>query len=441
MRDNTTKTIFWAFLTPDYKAMIEQLEDMARQGWMLEKINSFRAKFRAIPPQNITYYVDVFPGSGVLDADDNPRLMEYRKLCEESGWHYVTSRGHLQFFCSSPDVPAVPIQTDLEIESNCIKSTVLRSEYLGMLLFFIYMLYHVFRITRFDYRDLLTFTGIASDYVYPFIVIPMGVWFVYIIIWHIKLVRCVKNGQPMPTPSLKSAKLRAGIIYLILAVFVIIMFLAILGDAVTGAPYVLFALIPLPVGLMVGLGLKKFFKTSNNSKKNKVVVLISGLIAAAVLASFLTLGLLSGFLGRDYDEIEAIPADYLVLTLEDFPGYKEADIKMNSLDRHMSPIVPEQFDYWEIGENHQSISSEYYRAVTPYFARKIFVGKLEEETRYGKMIDAPASDWDADEAFYFRDKQQILLIKGTVVIYVDGDFDLSDPEMRNVVISKLLVKQ
>lgn len=89
---NKTRRALWGFFSLDYKAMEDYLEEMAKKGWMLEKIGRFTAKFRAIEPQKLKFYVDVFKKGGILTSENNEEIVEYRKLCQESGWTFITSQ-------------------------------------------------------------------------------------------------------------------------------------------------------------------------------------------------------------------------------------------------------------------------------------------------------------------------------------------------------------
>ena len=82
---NKTKRVFWGFFPLDYKAMETYLEEMAGKGWMLEKVGRMTARFRAIEPQKLKFYVDVFKEEGPLTPERTKEAEEYRRLCRESG--------------------------------------------------------------------------------------------------------------------------------------------------------------------------------------------------------------------------------------------------------------------------------------------------------------------------------------------------------------------
>ena len=77
--------------------MADYLREMAARGWLLERAGEFVAKFRASEPQDLQFTVDVFPYEGRLVSKNNPQAQEYRQMCAESGWQFLTSRDYCSF--------------------------------------------------------------------------------------------------------------------------------------------------------------------------------------------------------------------------------------------------------------------------------------------------------------------------------------------------------
>lgn len=103
MKKNKIKRAFWGFFSLDYKAVEIYLEEMAEKGWMLEEVGRITAKFKAIEPKKLKFYVDVFEGGGPLTPEITIEAVEYRNLCQESGWNFITSQDYLQFFYAEED--------------------------------------------------------------------------------------------------------------------------------------------------------------------------------------------------------------------------------------------------------------------------------------------------------------------------------------------------
>jgi len=191
------------------------------------------------------------------------------------------------------------------------------------------------------------------------------------------------------------------------------------------------------IGIAVSLVLRKYFKASQDDRKTKVTIFAIALVATVVITPIITMETLSGVLDSD-KRVENVPKGYSVLKLEDFPGYEQANIEIQRFDKNRSPIVPKHFEYWEFDENKLSMASEYYRAINPYFAKKIFDGKLEKETRHREAVPGSKTEWGADDVYYIGDSNTLIILKNNVVVFVEGDFDLSNAQIKNIVINKLL---
>lgn len=77
---NKSKWVFWGFFSLDYQVMKTYLEEMAEKGWMFEKVGRHLAKFRAIEPQKLNFYVDVFKEGEPLTPENTQESEAYRNL-------------------------------------------------------------------------------------------------------------------------------------------------------------------------------------------------------------------------------------------------------------------------------------------------------------------------------------------------------------------------
>ena len=159
-----SKTVFWGFFSLDYKAMETYLEDMARKGWMLEKVGRITAKFKAIEPRNLKFYVDVFKEGGPLTPENTREAQEYRNLCQDSGWNYITSQDYLQFFYAEADSDPVPIQTDPALEQKIVQSTLWKHELLSIIATLLVIVFLMAKFYPLKYTSLLYFTGVTVTF-------------------------------------------------------------------------------------------------------------------------------------------------------------------------------------------------------------------------------------------------------------------------------------
>ena len=108
----------------DYESIERHLEEMAAQGWLLEKIDPFWEYVQAEPQKRkyaVTYVTDY--SYGVLTESQQ----ELDLLCEQAGWQRVTSWDSVQIYSSTAANP-VPIETDEWARMETIKKAILSNQ-------------------------------------------------------------------------------------------------------------------------------------------------------------------------------------------------------------------------------------------------------------------------------------------------------------------------
>lgn len=120
-----TKRELFLFSVTDYSSLKEHFEKMARQGWMIEKIETFTVKYRRIEPQDLIFSVDVYPELKLYQYIDKEDLKSYVNLCQETGWKFVTSYNNIQVFYSNKEDNLISIQTDEGMKVKVIEKSIL----------------------------------------------------------------------------------------------------------------------------------------------------------------------------------------------------------------------------------------------------------------------------------------------------------------------------
>ncbi len=449
---NKTKRVLWGFFSLDYKAMEEYLEKMAEKGWMLVKIGKYIAKFRAIEPQKLKFYVDVFKKGGTLTPDNNEEIVEYRKLCQESGWTYITSQEYLQFFYADRENDPVPIQTDKEIEQRIVENTLLKRELSGFLIILITCIFVLIMSLPIKYTHLLSFVGVSATFLFPILFIITTISAVYSIIWMVTARRKIKNGLSVTKPTLKSARRRIiifnGSTWIILLTFVF----AFIADAKFKSHIILLSVLGSIIGSLIGSAFRYLVKKNKMKKDNivfnLVITLIISVIFISIVGSFITES------SEDIYKINSIPDNYPIISLEEITK----DLVRGGVNREfipgMSPIVPKHFTYREYENrytNTNSLYTKYYEAMNPYFADIIFNGIIEEFKKGMKwrgmtigrrnMItdDEMKNLWGMDNMALTEEGDIIILQKGNIVLqfgYVSGNMDFNDKYIRELIISR-----
>ena len=99
----------------------EYLEQMAEEGWMLEKISGYyKFIFRRCEPKKLRFAVELFVGGNPFDTYVTQSNEEYIEYCEKAGWHFICTTGGMDvFYTEDEDVP--PIESDPVLKLETIK--------------------------------------------------------------------------------------------------------------------------------------------------------------------------------------------------------------------------------------------------------------------------------------------------------------------------------
>lgn len=452
-----TKWVFWGFLSLDYQAMADYLREMAARGWLLERAGEFVAKFRASEPQDLQFTVDVFPYEGRLVSKNNPQAQEYRQMCAESGWQFLTSRDYLQFFSAPGRENPTPLQTDAFLEDKNVRSKLWRPE----LISFVFVSLVLVGYPRlFNYRVLLYFTTVAIAFLFPLFACSQFARGVYVIFWWLKAKRYIARGETLPKPTLQSARWRAFLFNGPPFLFFISMCLAIVIDL-----YLMPATINLE-GLLPYVFLYSSFGLLHYFIKRKSRSVDTGIIAVFV-GGFIIWAASIGFAYAVYSldltarlENKHLPQDYPRLTYTELASQPTILID-SKFQPGLSPVVSRYYHYEEthrIPKPHQHViispgarreitfSIDYYDAVHPYLAQLIVQGISKHILKFkfpelGISVTPAAPEqlklWQADEVYFTKLFQPGLLMRRyNRVIHLQGNIDFTAEQTRKAIIEK-----
>jgi uncharacterized membrane protein len=448
---NKTKRVFWGFFSLDYKAIEIYLEEMAEKGWMLEKVGRMTAKFRAIEPQKLKFYVDVFKEGGPFTPEKTKEAEEYRRLCQESGWTFITSQDYLQFFYADGDKDPVPIQTDEVLEQKIAETTIWRGELLSILAFSIIAVMVLVRYFPIKHYNLLSFTGVAGTFLFPILCIFVLAFTVYGLFWMLRARRNIKRGFPLKKPTLKSARRRIIAFHGPVLTIGIVFILAFTIDAFFMPHIVGLSLLGPVIGMGIGLGLRYIIKKKATEKKDSVLYVTLAIIAVMFSMAIVN-SLLIHWPTNDTYRADTIPEDCPVVTMvELLEGSQQGGLVGREFNSGISPVTPKHYDYWEtrdINCKTEGIRINYYRTINPYFAEVIFNGvteKLERGIKWKGMYlltktiitdDEMKKLWNVDNLALTEERDEIIVQKGNIVVHMSGDIDFDDRQTRELITSK-----
>ena len=151
-----TKKILCHFSFYDQVKIQEKLEEMAEQGWMVDKPGSFMWTFKRIEPQKLRFSVTYFPGASEFDPGPTEGELTKLDFCARDGWKLAMRWGVMQIFYHE-DEGAVPIETEpvaqVENVTKAMRKNVLFPHLVesAMLVWCIFLQLSMFRRDPVDY--------------------------------------------------------------------------------------------------------------------------------------------------------------------------------------------------------------------------------------------------------------------------------------------------
>ena len=188
----------------DHTGIEQHLTEMARRGWMIQRMSNYGWTYRRIEPQELSFTVSYFPKASAFDPAPSEAQQTLLDFCAQSGWKLVCSWFQMQVFCSSEPQPT-PIHTEpaLEVEAihRACKANYLRS-YLILfgislvmtLLFLSSLISDTLRILA-SPTDFITGTGFLL--LFLLCLIELTAYYT----WHRRAKRAAQHGLFLDTPS------------------------------------------------------------------------------------------------------------------------------------------------------------------------------------------------------------------------------------------------
>lgn len=105
----------------DKEGMEEHFKEMAKKGWMIEKITSFSYYFKRIEPKNLHFAISYYPFVGEFGEEVSPDIDTFKEFLEHDGWHHVADGGWLSVYCHEGESPK-EIETDEKIKISNIQA-------------------------------------------------------------------------------------------------------------------------------------------------------------------------------------------------------------------------------------------------------------------------------------------------------------------------------
>ena len=210
---------FFAFY--DHTAIQRRVEEMAAQGWLLEKPGNFLWIYRRTEPRRLHAAVTYFPTASPFDPSPSQGELTMEEFCAQDGWRLLARWGQMQIFVSQEEDP-VPIDTDPMTQVETVHRSMKRAMLPGHLVLAAVILWQLwFQLLQFRQGPVGFLASTSS-----LLGVPM--WLLLLLAtlyeiffyfwWHRKAVRGAADGffLPVRTNRLASALLLGGAIFLLL---------------------------------------------------------------------------------------------------------------------------------------------------------------------------------------------------------------------------------
>ena len=423
-----TKRRFELFSFFDHTGISTHLEQMAWNGWMLEKITNFGWIYRKTEPKAIHFTVSYYPKASEFDPEPSEEQKTFHEFCAHTGWKLACTSAQMQIFYNEQDNP-IPIETEPELELASIHATAKKTIILTHLL----LLGISFMQAGLFISDLLgdpigllaspsrLFVGFCALLLFLLCVTELGSYF----LWYKKAKAAASHGEFLKTPNTTIFQRIIVIAVLIGGFFWMVNF--ILGGDSLRRFIGIGMCIYMPALFLLVNGTKNYLKRKKVSKKvNFRITMLVDFVLAFSLMGIITFLILSAsskgfFAEKDEETYEhngitwILHNDELPLTLEDLTGLTyDGYIKEQRGDESLllgqwTYKQRPRFDVENYSElPHLSYTAVYVKSPAFYDLCKNHILKKEKEDyallgKEYKLIDS--GHWDALEVYQLHDSE------------------------------------
>jgi len=408
---NKKRRVF-LFSAPDYRALEQYLAKEAEKGWLLEKVGVLFAQFIRIEPRKVKFQVDIYSEHSVFDSPEDPRILEYRELCLENGWKFLTSAGKMQIFWAEEDEETSPLQSEISIEKSIVAKTI-KPELVIFLICIPALYLALGELFNPGYHSLVYCSGIAALIAYPLVFLPILLYTGDYLLWFVRANLNVRKGRALPASKLNWVLFRGRLLYFMTSLAVLILFWGLLKDFMNGYYYPLYKMLFPVTGITVGL----LFRTKGVSAKrtrgqNQSVFafLLIGMLIFLNVTTNIFANSASGGFDRLLGAKNELPAGYQAMQLQDIGVHEEPE--QIRFYPQKSILVPRSFEYYERSEKGY-FRTRFWQARDEALNERIFEQLLNAEERrpYREVKETLPTPYGAERAYILNEREDAILLR------------------------------
>lgn len=151
-----TKKILCHFSFYDQVRIQEKLEEMAEQGWMVDKPGNFTWTFKRMEPKKLRFSVTYFPSASEFDPGPTDGELTKLDFCEQDGWVLAVKWGVMQIFYNENE-NAVPIETEPVAQVENVKKSMRKNVLFPHLFEVLLIAWYMFMQVSWIRRDLVEY--------------------------------------------------------------------------------------------------------------------------------------------------------------------------------------------------------------------------------------------------------------------------------------------
>ena len=118
VKEKTYRFVFFSLY--QWEEMAHYLDEMAADGWLLDKPGNTLWRFRRVPPQKLRFEVVFFPDASGFDPGPTEGLRVMEDYSARDGWRLLAQWGQAQFFVNDREDP-VPMETDPVVQVETLQ--------------------------------------------------------------------------------------------------------------------------------------------------------------------------------------------------------------------------------------------------------------------------------------------------------------------------------
>ena len=438
----------------DHTGIEHHLTNMAKQGWLIEKISNYYWTYRKIEPCDLTFMVTYFPKASDFDPQLSEEQERLRDFCADTGWELACTWFQMQVFYNESEDP-IPINTDpvLEVEAvhKACKASLLKGYYVLIAISGIMSFFFLSSLISDTLRILASPTDMFKGIIWLLLLILILVEVLTYFRWYRKAKKQAEHEIFLETPSTaKFQKIAMGLLVIFLLNW--ILNIVLVDNPVLLWCCALVAVVIILDHILIQVVKNHLKKKNVSANMNKALTILFSFVFVFVMMGTVVYGSLRFFEDQirenlPYKAMEApLYMEDLVHQDSDYVAYlTQTDYEESTILSMMKVTERRSFDE----KDDQSVAMTYQRyLVKSPFLYDFCEGQLQRlmvlsEYWKGELLETDAAPWNADRVY------RLILDDGTETnryllcydhVLVDIQFNWSPTPEQMAIVSEALSK-